>query len=104
MKVLGFVAKNRLNIILSTELLSTWVIIFVCILFAIFMWFKKFCCREGVDEIVKKINQCGQATKFNDEAEMSNDIRDRSPFHSAFKVRSIISFKKIIKTFLFLNF
>ena len=50
--------------------------------------------RDSINEVVNKVIDMDQATKFNDEEEMTKDVREWSPFTSDFKVSFIFKLKR----------
>ena len=49
---------------------------------------------NSINEIVNKVIDMDQATKFKDEEEMTKDVREWSPFTSDFKVSFIFKLKR----------
>lgn len=50
--------------------------------------------RDSINEVVNKVIDMDQATKFKDEEEMTKDVREWSPFTSDFKVSFIFKLKR----------
>ena len=50
----------------------------------------KIYCKNNIDQTVQKTIKEHQAPKFNDDEEMTKDIREWSPFTSDFKVNYVL--------------